>query len=46
MQQTGIKRIKNEAWFGWKGDPLGIVQEIKFWLYSQYMRKQEPIQEN
>ena len=29
MQQIGIKRIQDNAWMGGKGDPLGIVQEMK-----------------
>ena len=29
------KRITRVGMIGWKGDPLGIVQEIKIWLCLQ-----------
>ena len=29
MQQTKTKRVQDEEWLGVKGDPLGIVQDIK-----------------
>ena len=29
--ETGINEIQDKAWLGGKGDPLGIVQEIKIW---------------
>ena len=33
MQQTDRKEIQKQAYLGGKGDPLGIVQEMKIWPY-------------
>ena len=35
MQQTITKGVPDSAWLGGKGDPLGIVQDIKIWTYCQ-----------
>ena len=29
VQQPGTKRIQEEVWLSGKGDPMGIVQDIK-----------------
>ena len=48
MQQSSIKGIENYKWVGGKGDPQGIVQEIKIWPHTPkwYMHKPESILEN
>ena len=35
MQSTNTKGIQDYTWLGWKGDPLGIVQETQFLPYYQ-----------
>ena len=35
MQQTRIKEVRDKAWLGGKGDPLGIVQENEVCQYYQ-----------
>ena len=37
MQHTGTKGKQDKARLGRKGDPLGIVQEIKIWPYNQML---------
>ena len=37
------KKIKDKAWLGWKGDPLGIVQETKIWTCWQMVYAQTRI---
>ena len=47
MQHTGIKSIQNLKWLGGKGDPLGIVQEIKIdHITKWYMHKPESVLKN
>ena len=40
MHQIGTKEIHRQAWLGWKGDPLGIVQESKVRPYKQMVNAQ------
>ena len=35
MQQISTEILQDKTWLGWKGDPLGIVQEVKILLYEQ-----------
>ena len=47
MQLISIKAAQDKERMGGKGDPLGIVQEIKFDSVSKwYIHKAECVQEN
>ena len=43
MQPTSRKRVEDETWLGWEGDPLGIVQETEIWSYEQMVYVQSRI---
>ena len=48
MQQTCTKGIQDLVWLGEKGDPLGIMQEVKILPFLQMlcMHKPESVTEN
>ena len=47
MQQTGTKGEQVQPWLGGKGDPLGIMQEIKFNHTNKWdMNNPESVLEN
>ena len=43
MQQISTKGVKDYAWLGGDGDPLGMAQEIKIWQYYQIVYAQTRI---
>ena len=46
QQKVTQKEYKTKHELGGKGEPLGIVQEIKVWPYGRYIHKPEFILEN
>ena len=43
MQRISTEREQNKTWLGGKGDPLGIVQEVKIWPFKQMVYAQPSI---